>query len=311
MASNCVRRVKESVGAPGAATAGQNGFTLIELLVVIAIIAILAALLLPALALAKQQAQATKCMSNYRQLTIAFISYTGDNRGNFPVNDESAGAASAAGGTAQPAWCEGNLDYNGSSDDTNTLLLTSSLYATMGPYVSSFGNFRCPADMSCNYGASGVPRVRSCSMSQAIGPNSSGSANGSPNQGYWLPYPKYEVFLKESDVGGPANIWLFVDEHPDSINDGAFAFPMPNSAEGTEWVDIPAKYHNNACGFTFLDGHAIIHKWLRPQNIPPVTYVQKSAGQELYEVNDPDIWWVASHTSILTDGGTLPFPYTP
>jgi prepilin-type N-terminal cleavage/methylation domain-containing protein/prepilin-type processing-associated H-X9-DG protein len=290
------------------------GFTLIELLVVIAIIAILAALLLPALSMAKQQAQATKCMSNMRQLTIAFTAYTGDFKGMFPVNDESVSAASAAGGNAQTGWIEGWLDYNGSSDDTNTALLTVASNAMIGPYIQSPGVFRCPADPSCANGNSGPPRVRSCSMNEAIGPNSAGKiagVNGAADQGSWLPDTTYNVFIKESDVRAAANIWLFLDEHPDSINDGAFAFQMPKFAQGTEWIDVPAKTHGNACGFTFLDGHSVIHKWQSPGNIPPITFVQKTPSSVLYEVSDPDIWWVGSHTSTRLDGGALPFPYVP
>lgn len=287
-----------------------SAFTLIELLVVIAIIAILAAMLLPALAMAKQQAMATQCMSNLRQLTTAFIQYAGDFNGFFPVNLETS-QANASGGNGTNGWVEGYLDYNGSPDDTNTALLIDPKYAMIGPYIKSALVFHCPADMSKNYGATGVPRVRSVSMSEAIGPNPSGGVIGNPNQGYWLPYPTYNVFIKEAQVPSPANIWLLVDEDPDSINDAAFAFKMPPSPQGTEWIDVPAKYHGNACGFTFIDGHSVIHKWLNPKNIPDVSNNPKPQGSALYEVNDPDIWWVASHTSTRTDGSPFPFPYTP
>jgi prepilin-type N-terminal cleavage/methylation domain-containing protein len=67
----------------GHRTKKDRAFTLIELLVVIAIIAILAALLLPALAKAKESAKTAQCQSNQRQLLIAAISYTGDSRSLF------------------------------------------------------------------------------------------------------------------------------------------------------------------------------------------------------------------------------------
>src|SRR5437867_8943828 len=62
-----------------------RGFTLVELLVVIAIIALLVAILLPVLSKAKQAAQRTACMSNVRQLTIAFRMYTEENKGFLPM----------------------------------------------------------------------------------------------------------------------------------------------------------------------------------------------------------------------------------
>jgi len=71
----------------------RRGFTLIELLVVVAIIAILAAMLLPALGLVKASANTTVCMSNLRQLGIAFVAYQGDWDGVIPMQTNSYGVA--------------------------------------------------------------------------------------------------------------------------------------------------------------------------------------------------------------------------
>jgi len=83
----------------------SSGFTLIELLVVIAIIAILAAMLLPTLSRSKEQAQGIKCLSNLRQLTLAWAMYNTDNREYFVVNGnngDSPGGTAAAPNRVNP-----------------------------------------------------------------------------------------------------------------------------------------------------------------------------------------------------------------
>ena len=98
--------------------ARRAAFTLIELLVVIAIIAILAALLLPALARAKQKAQAVQCMSDRKQLQMAWFMYAGDNNDRLAVNsDKSQLYPNAVGGT--PSWIYGRLDWSTSTANTN------------------------------------------------------------------------------------------------------------------------------------------------------------------------------------------------
>jgi prepilin-type N-terminal cleavage/methylation domain-containing protein/prepilin-type processing-associated H-X9-DG protein len=278
-------------------SAKREAFTLIELLVVIAIIAILAALLLPALARSKEQAQGVKCMSNSHELLVAWLMYAGDSREVLPNN---VGGQPDAGG-----WSQGWLtETAGNTDNTNYIYMmggpsipdgiTTSSTTTIGAYAKNHNVYQCPADPIIAPGY-GIARVRSYSMDFTCGSKSAteaniGSAYGVGGSEYW------PDFFKTTDFKLASKTWVFNDEHPDSINDGIQYTPS-SSGEDNQWGDIPASYHNGAAGFAFADGHSEIHKWMNPGNTcHPI--VGNDSWLPWNVVGSPvDINWVESRCS--------------
>ena len=221
------------------------GFTLIELLVVIAIIAILAALLLPALARAKQSANTTTCVNNQHQMMLAWLMYIDDNNGVMPQNRWDYGNPSRS----TNSWVWGNANYDG--DPTN---VTGGM---LFPYTKAIGIYHCTEDK--NYILSlpgGQPtstnRLRCFSMSCFL--------NGDLQNDKAFGFNDYS---RSQELTHTATTLVFVDEDDCSIDDGSFLYDYSTNEiwGGLKWMNVPGFRHNNGTVWSFADGHASYKKW--------------------------------------------------
>lgn len=244
----------------------QAAFTLIELLVVIAIIAILAGLLLPVLSKGKLKAQGLQCMSNHRQLCLAWRMYSDDNQERLPYASELPWDPSTYAG----AWITGTLDFNPANHsnwDPDVDIKKSPLWRYCG---NNLAIWKCPADRSfVVVDGEQKPRVRTMSMNLFLG-------GWAGTDGGWGPvFSDYKIYMKQSELfdPGPTKVFVFLDMREDSIDMGNFATRMagwPDQPALYGFYDLPGFYHHLACGFSFADGHAEIRRWRDSRTMPPL-----------------------------------------
>jgi len=256
-----------------------RAFTLIELLVVIAIIAILASLLLSALSKAKGTAQQAKCLSNLKQLQLAWLMYPDDNNDKLaPNKSEQIGVVQQ---NVRGSWVLGNTQV----DATTTNIENGVLF----PYTKSAALYVCPSDKSTVLGKQHLRRTRSYSACGWISSELTGKlgwswSDGGPDS----PFPgvarTYSGWIVNRHPP-PAERFVYIDENEQSIDDGIFAMFQPEEV----WGELPADRHNQGCDLSFADGHVEHHRWQAPKKF--IWYGQQVAANDGGK-DRRDLYWL-------------------
>lgn len=255
---------------------GRSAFTVVELLVVAAMVAIFGTLLLPALAQnRKVESTTVRCLANHAELIKAWQMYAADSddyvANNYTIPGVEAAIVKWKSSGVCDAWAPNVMTFSVGTSDSSTVTNTSLAQAgLLVPYHKNIVAYHCPSDkfLSKTQKAAGwKSRIRSLSMNSNWGRSDPSDTRDGISTS-WVYGSAFRQWHRLSEVRKPAQPYVFVDEHADSINDGFFLVnwggaggEYPATSSGGQWGDIPGFYHSNGSSFAFADGHTEMKRW--------------------------------------------------
>jgi len=231
----------------------HNGFTLIELLVVIAIIALLMAILMPALQRAREQGRRASCLSNLRQLQLAWHMYADDSDGKI-VN-------ARPGNIGNNPWARIPPDY-ASSTEAQEIFERGALYK----YCPSPKIFKCPTGIRGEWATYAIVDAM----------------NGFDWVREGVTLPKGVYIKRRSEIRHPSRRIVFIDEGRLSPDSWTVYYDQERW-----WDPVPAR-HGIGTTFSFADVHAEYRKWTDPRTIE----IAKKALSGVEHPDNEDLRWV-------------------
>jgi prepilin-type N-terminal cleavage/methylation domain-containing protein/prepilin-type processing-associated H-X9-DG protein len=268
----------------------KNGFTLIELLVVIAIIAILAAMLLPALAKAKEQSHRTVCLSNLKQWGLAQNMYVDDNNQVFPLTKIPIGTQGAP---------PGYFDDNPKWDDLTEFAIQTprqgmdAWFNALPPYVAQTPLWQYDANnnsiqnMQYFFGAKTIFKCPTAIINTSeVNPTVRVPFQYGMNSHGTDPFDQTNMPLRTSMIVSPSAFVTFSEVR--ALIEEAPYYPSPGSSRAQD-ICTPQVYttrfssrHSGGSSIVFADAHA---KWYKYE------YVCLNDGSKAADPGRPDIQW--------------------
>jgi prepilin-type processing-associated H-X9-DG protein len=152
--------------------------------------------------------------------------------------------------------------------------------------------FRCPSDSALSQiqrNAGWSSRSRTISLNAMVGDAGMFlTASGNSNN------PSYHQYRKLGEFTAASEIFTFIEEHPDSINDGYFL----NRAYRYEWNDLPASFHNGAANIAYGDGHVEPHRWQDATTKKPPAPDAANLPLQIGPAERNDFYWLLKRTSV-------------